>query len=192
MIKGAAVQKWFISTKMSQGEVEFLDSVSYLSNNNGEKSRHYLEPRIVMQGITGVDEKFRLKATLLEPGVFCAHSINYVRITQSSNSYTYVLSILNSRLLNWLFKKTSTNSNVNSYEINSLPIPIATAAKQANFETLANDILTQKRVNPAANTLALEAEIDLLVYRLYGLTYAEVRLVDPAFALSAAEYEQTV
>jgi hypothetical protein len=36
------------------------------------------------------------------------------------------------------------------------------------------------RLSPAADTAALEAEIDALVYGLYGLTDAEVALVEGA------------
>ena len=39
------------------------------------------------------------------------------------------------------------------------------------------------------STTELEAQIDLLVYRLYGLSWAEVKLVDPAFGMSEEEYE---
>lgn len=33
-------------------------------------------------------------------------------------------------------------------------------------------------------------EIDLMVYKLYKLTYDEVRIVAPDFAMSREEYEQ--
>jgi len=36
----------------------------------------------------------------------------------------------------------------------------------------------------------LEREIDEMVYRLYGLSYEEVKVVDPEFWLSREEYEQ--
>jgi hypothetical protein len=35
----------------------------------------------------------------------------------------------------------------------------------------------------------LEAQIDLLVYRLYGLSWSEVKLVDPEFGMGEEEYE---
>ncbi|MBC6994359.1 hypothetical protein QWY85_01385 [Neolewinella lacunae] len=44
-------------------------------------------------------------------------------------------------------------------------------------------ILTQKQSDPVADTSMLEAEIDVLVYRLYGLTNAEVLLVDGEFGM---------
>jgi len=36
----------------------------------------------------------------------------------------------------------------------------------------------QKQQDPAADTSALEAEIDRMVYDLYGLTEEEVRIVE--------------
>ena len=47
-----------------------------------------------------------------------------------------------------------------------------------------------KQQNPNADTRASEAEIDRLVYKLYDLTYDEVQIIDPNFALSAEEYQQ--
>jgi adenine-specific DNA-methyltransferase len=40
------------------------------------------------------------------------------------------------------------------------------------------------------DTTGLEREIDEMVYRLYGLSYEEVKVVDPEFWLSREEYEQ--
>ncbi|KAB7730213.1 class I SAM-dependent DNA methyltransferase [Rudanella paleaurantiibacter] len=125
LIKGAGVQKWHLPEKMSQGVVEYLIHNDYLSQNKGEKSTHFNFPRIVMQGITGVDEKHRIKSTILEKGFFCGHSINYISLRDVTDLLAkYYLSILNSEFSNWFFKKFSTNSNVNSYEIHNLPLPI--------------------------------------------------------------------
>ena len=41
-----------------------------------------------------------------------------------------------------------------------------------------SQILAAKRANPAVDTRALEAEIDRLVYGLYGLTEDKVKLVE--------------
>jgi hypothetical protein len=49
------------------------------------------------------------------------------------------------------------------------------------IENLVDRILSAKQADPAADTSALEAEIDLMVYRLYGLSYEEVKIVDPEF-----------
>ena len=40
-----------------------------------------------------------------------------------------------------------------------------------------------------ADTSALERQIDNMVYKLYSLTYEEVKIIEPEFAMSKAEYE---
>ena len=67
-------------------------------------------------------------------------------------------------------------------------IPAATPKQQAAIAALVEQTLAAKAADATADTSALEAAIDALVYRLYGLEYPEVLLVDPAFGLSEAKY----
>ena len=55
-----------------------------------------------------------------------------------------------------------------------IPIPPNTST----LTPLVTQILTLKKDNPLADTTALEAEIDQLVYSLYGLTEDEIALVE--------------
>ena len=65
-------------------------------------------------------------------------------------------------------------------------LPIRRLDLQNKAEKLAHDtlvklvdqILAAKRADPAADTSALEAEIDRHVYALYGLTDVEIALVE--------------
>lgn len=54
----------------------------------------------------------------------------------------------------------------------------------------ASKILTAKKANPQADTGARETEIDFLVYKLYGLSYDEVLVVDPETGITREEYER--
>lgn len=69
MLRGAQVQKYYLTDNISQGDILYLDDELYLQENNTPRSRHHLEKRIVMQGITGVNEKYRLKMTLADEGI---------------------------------------------------------------------------------------------------------------------------
>ena len=51
------------------------------------------------------------------------------------------------------------------------PIPRATKEEQSAIILIVDQILKAKEENASADTSALEAEIDHLVYHLYGLTY---------------------
>lgn len=188
MIKGAAVQKWFIKEKMSQGEIEYLDKAAYQKENGGDKSKHYKLSRIVMQGITGVDEINRLKMTIIEPGIFCGNSVNYILISDKDISAQYLLSLLNSRLLNWFFKTFSTNSNVNGYEVDNLPIIDVSASKQKPLINLVSKIMDvaksadyEKSDAKRAKVKEYEKQIDQLVYKLYGLTDEEIKTIEDDF-----------
>ncbi|MEI6881553.1 MAG: Eco57I restriction-modification methylase domain-containing protein [Bacteroidota bacterium] len=122
LLKGAIIGRYEIRTKMSQGEIMFLDSDEYLKNNSGARSTHYLQDRIGMQGITGVNEKIRLKMALIPKGTFLANSVNYILMPEGLKQNKVALLQLNSELHNYIFRLTSTNSNVNGYEVNNLPI----------------------------------------------------------------------
>lgn len=101
----------------------------------------------------------------------------------------YVLSLLNSSLLDYLVQKSSTpfRGGYFAYSrqfIEQLPIhPInfADPAERAEHDALVRlveRILAVKRTDAKADTSALEREIDERVYRLYGLSPDEIKLVE--------------
>jgi adenine-specific DNA-methyltransferase len=56
--------------------------------------------------------------------------------------------------------------------------PIPQPADPAPIETRVRRILDAKAADPAADVSALEAEIDRLVYQLYGLTADEIAIIE--------------
>ena len=57
------------------------------------------------------------------------------------------------------------------------PVPKITKTEQKHFFDLVDQILAAKHAHPDADTSALEAEIDQLVYELYELTPEEINMV---------------
>ena len=55
--------------------------------------------------------------------------------------------------------------------------PSATPAQEKPIITRVDKILNKKKANPAADTSALETQIDELVYDLYGLTEEEKEVI---------------
>ena len=53
-------------------------------------------------------------------------------------------------------------------------------------------IVQIKSLTQVSDTTILEQQIDNLVFKLYDLTFEEVKVVDPAFALSEEEYNNIV
>ena len=174
LLKGAIIDRYLLRGKMSQGEIVYIDepilhSIKTINMdivNNG---------RIVMQGITGINEKIRIKAMLVK-GVYCANSLNYITLKKKVNE-KYLLGLLNSKLLNFIFKKFNTNSNVNGYEINNLPIIEADKEKTEKIVDLVEKIISEKEKNHAIDTSSWENEIDNIVFLLYKLDNAEIEIV---------------
>ncbi|GAK56232.1 type IIS restriction enzyme R and M protein [Candidatus Vecturithrix granuli] len=111
------------------------------------------------------------------------HFLNNTVFMITGECLKYLLAILNSRLSKWYFEQISTTSGMGTnrwlkYKIEQMPIKRISPAEQQPFEVLVDHILAAKQQNPAADTRALEAELDRLVYALYGLTEAEITIVE--------------
>jgi hypothetical protein len=74
--------------------------------------------------------------------------------------------------------------------LRNFPVPLGSASGQRTVIALVDKIITAKAAAPQAHTTGLEQEIDNLVYRLYSLTYEEVKDIEPGFPLCRAEYER--
>lgn len=171
MLRGAQVQKYYITNDISQGDILYLKGDGYRQKKGGARSEHHNLRRIVMQGITGVNEKWRLKMTMAYPPYYCANSVNYLLPTKENDFDYYILGLLNSKLLNWYFSKISTNSNVNGYEIDSLPIKIGNEKQCNEIKTLVKALLEKEDDTKVRR-------IDDLVYEIYGITEYEVPIIE--------------
>ena len=178
ILKGAAVQRYYYTLHMSQGEIEYLYENAYLSDyGTSEKAKHHKYERIAMQGMTGANDKVRIVMSIVPKGFYLANSCNYLFAPEGFDLKA-LLGILNSKLINWYFRCFSTNSNVNGYEIDNLPIPCVHQEIQEKIQIKVKDIMKIKQSSHLSNTTHLEAEIDHLVYQLYGLTEEEIRVVE--------------
>ena len=103
----------------------------------------------------------------------------------------YLLAILNSSLINYVYKNKykSTKkvfSEIQANSVEKLPIRSISETEQYKFVSLTNLILENRKQH--LDTAELETKIDIMVYKLYELTYEEVLVVEPEFSLSEAEY----
>ena len=103
--------------------------------------------------------------------------IDMESLSRSINS-KYLLAILNSRYSLFLLNTIRGGDyHILPEHIRNIPIPSATPAQQKPIIALVDRILAAKKANSSTDTSALEAEIDILVYHLYGLTDKEIDAV---------------
>ena len=101
----------------------------------------------------------------------------------TGDSLKYICAVLNSSLICWLLREIAPSSGMGTPRwkkvyVERIPIPKISASKQRPFVALVDRILDAKDAKPSAHTGELEAEIDRLVYSLYGLTETEIAAVE--------------
>lgn len=115
---------------------------------------------------------------------YCLKSGLIVQLPDNSPiSYYYLLGLLNSSLINFLYKDLVYEENrifpeVKPVQLFKLPIKIFAKSEAKKIEKLVGKIIKLKKENPKADTSALEKEIDQLVYKLYNLTEEEIKIVE--------------
>jgi hypothetical protein len=127
----------------------------------------------------------RLIATLDTDRFYTRNSIHNLIIATTDTDIKYILGLFNSRLLNFIYQKTTEEigkvlPQVHIADLKELPIPKPDKDQQMPIIQLVDRILAAKKRNPEADTSALEREIDQLVYKLYGLTEEEIKIVEGA------------
>ena len=75
------------------------------------------------------------------------------------------------------------NYQVDKEPLQGIPLPIVEVDQQQTIITLVDQIITDKKQNPQADTSALESNIDKIVYQLYGLTEEEIKIVEQSKTL---------
>ena len=152
--------------------------------------RRYTQSKVPKVIVAGMSNRFE---SIFDEGEYLAGKSTSI-VLGDKDFLQFLVSIINSMLMTfWLrinynsLKMSGGYINVGVNEISSIPIAMPLDKRQ--FISLVDKILSAKKLNPQADTSAWEREIDLLVYRLYGLTYDEVLVVDPETGITREEFE---
>jgi adenine-specific DNA-methyltransferase len=125
-------------------------------------------------------------ATLDTNKFFCTNSVHTTRKKPGCTfDIRYLLGLMNSRLISFYYQnefkeKESTFPQVKVNKLRTIPIPEPTDRIGSSIESLATEVLSVKQSDPYGVTLPLEREIDQLVYKLYGLSDEEIKIVEGA------------
>lgn len=170
MYRGCHVHRFYI-----EDEVE-----EYIQNNHKASyiSRNEHGVFLVCQNISGMTDKQRFNVAISKNNrCLFGHTVNKIELKSMYNP-KYIMAILNSKIIDWYFRKTSTNNHVNIYELEQLPIPKANREQEELITSLIDSIVTKKRNNPNSDISSLEKEIDAIVYQLYNLTPEEIAVIE--------------
>lgn len=150
--------------------------------------KYFTLPRVLLREITS---PFVIACYIEDEYVNDPQIINVIP-KNAQSKLKYLLGLLNSKLATFYHFNSSPKATKGAFpkilvtDIKNFPIPKIAEAKQQLFIPLVDDILIGKKTGK--DTSVLEQRIDNMVYKLYDLTFDEVKLIDPEFALTEAEY----
>ena len=118
---------------------------------------------------------------LLDEGVVPLSPMRF--IAGDVEALKYIGAIFGSRLMKYYYRisgniQDDEGSQMDNYAIARIPIPRAAPEIRAEFCRLFDQIVSAKRTNQKVDISEWKSEIDRRVYALYGLTAAEIRLVE--------------
>ena len=158
-------------------------SQAFIENNSdiiaNSKWAFWKNPKIVVAGMTKVIEAVFFENALgLGVGIY--------GIYDYGNFLPYCLTaILNSKFMSYYFQIKFKDKHlaggylaINKSTIEGLPLIEISKENQKKLSDISKQIHILKKENPAADTAALEREIDVLVYGLYGLTEEEIKIIE--------------
>jgi hypothetical protein len=163
-IRGSHIARYAI-VEPKQGEALHFNRDKYLAEHGDSKQAfHHQKSRVIYQRYAAIDNYRRLIATILPPNYFCSHTTGYLSDVKDY-SLEFLSTLLNSTLLDWRFNLTSTNNNINGYEIEALPLPkvyftTPTNHRQQALKNVIN-LYNQFQLNHSPNLLLAQIDYHL-------------------------------
>lgn len=142
--------------KVKEGNGEYV-AEDFISTRSADFiTFDFKRRRLVCQQISNGGLRRRLRFIFCDESDILGNSCNYISADETTLKKLYLL--LNSSILNWRFKITSSNNHVNNYELAELPI------------------IDLDRVDSSLQ-FASQACLDEYVGKLYGLSHEEISLL---------------
>lgn len=118
LLRGKHISKYFLKDQNPEfAKKEFIDICT--------KAEYLSKPRIACQQISNMLSDERVNFAYVPEGYVLGNSCNFISVDENKDGIDlyYLLGLLNSSVINWYFKITSSNNHINNYEIDAFPIP---------------------------------------------------------------------
>ena len=140
-------------------EPEFLEKT--------KKSVYVNRDRIICQQIANMHKERRVTFALAKAGYVLGNSCNFISVEENEYGIDIyaLLGLFNTKIINWLFKLTSSNNHINNYEIDCFPVPI-------NASELKEISLLSQQYLQAKDDRIID-KIEILAERAFGLNQTE-------------------
>jgi type I restriction-modification system DNA methylase subunit len=192
VIKGKTISRynfWFGGEFLPEDVVE----------GNKNKANFLQQPKILSQRIvahvTKPKDHIIIMSALDREGLMNVDTVENTVLTDENYSLEFLLCLLNSKLISWyayryIFSKAIRTMDLDDYYLGKIPLPNIKIDNSVFIE-LANRMLslnerlvvlgdkgTDERVKTEEERKKTDSEIDELVYRIYGITESEKKIIE--------------
>jgi type I restriction-modification system DNA methylase subunit len=146
-------------------------------------ARRYASPKIIM-----LKTGYKCIAALDTVGHVTMQSVYNLHITRPDIAYEALLALLNSRFAHWFVYKIFTSykglfPQLNQSTIQAIPVPLHIDSRQDELVKLVQEMVDLKKATTSKNFQStqvehVDREINRVIYALYGLTGAEIAIIE--------------
>lgn len=161
---------------------------------NETKKKEYIEKeRIACQQIANMHKERRVSFSIVPEGYVLGNSCNFITVEDNDDGVDLfsLLGLFNTKIINWLFKLTSSNNHINNYEIDCFPVPTGSTALaeisnavKLYLETQEEYLLEEIELLAAQ---AYEIDIEDSVEDVYSQYYENIKKVIDGMLFSDAK-----
>jgi adenine-specific DNA-methyltransferase len=175
LVRGEHIQEYFVDISDRNTDRRWFETKEVFAGVS--------KSRVVSQHIANMGLRKRLVASIIPANIVVGDSANCFEPISEGISQKAIVALLNSNLLNWYYKKLSTNNNVNIYEMDELPIRQFSSSQQKVVEKIVDKLSKIKednsgKSNSESDSSSLQSEIDSMVYDLYEVSEEFRQIID--------------
>jgi adenine-specific DNA-methyltransferase len=186
LVRGTHLSPYLADLDTANPKERWLEAEGFSkARGNGKWREDICEARIVQTGIVNMEGRRRFVAAEIPPHVYLGNSVNTwvpKRLPGFDPALVrgYLLGLLNSAPLEWRFRLTSSNNNINLYEMRKLSLPKLSSAfparRRPSFLSRAISLITENHRNPSGVVRQITAlssvpfRDDFAVAMLIGMT----------------------
>jgi tRNA1(Val) A37 N6-methylase TrmN6 len=186
------LKKWLWGSDVNRylvkwNEKEWIDYCKGIANPRNPK--FFKGKRVLVREITN-------------PTVFCGYTeeelyhdpANIVILNSDLFDIKILMAILNSKITTFYHFNSSPKATKGAFpkilveDIRNFPLPIFSNSVKIKITDVVEKIILNKKNNIPSKQF--ETQIDLMVYKIYQLSYDEVLIVEPEFEMSREDYEK--
>lgn len=134
-------------------------------------------PKIIIQNTRNERLKPRIVATVDEIGIYGSQGMNFVIPTTNEYSVYFLIGIINSSLINYLFATKFLNLAIKADYIKQISFPKPSKQQIEEIESLSKEILKLKAQNANAVISNKEKALNDIIYQLYNISVEEQKII---------------